>query len=63
MKPNKMEKLVTLNNKAGKQNKLKDDDVGFQKGVFLRVGRHLVHSLNSSEPERSLNPERASAFR
>jgi hypothetical protein len=51
MKPNKMEKLAALNKKAGKQDELKNDYVSFQERVFLRVGRHVVHSLSSSEPD------------
>jgi hypothetical protein len=46
-----------FNDGSANEDCLNHINVGFQKGVLLRVGRHLVHFFNSSEPERSLRAE------
>jgi hypothetical protein len=51
MKPYEMKEFPAFDDETGEENNLKDNDVGFKKRVLLRVGRHLVHSLSSSEPE------------
>jgi len=49
--------------KTGQENEFKNNDMGFEERVLARVGRHLVHSLNSSEPELTLRAEKLSCIR